>query len=317
MAGATFTIPLITVIPGQLITASLWNNEFNNIGTNLNPSGLDGYSDTDTQMQIQTNPFPGSVTSHATSTGGEFERIRYQISAILGATTPDFWYAAVPIDLTTVANAITPLGAIIDYPSATPPSANFLVANGQAIGRTIYANLFGLIGTTFGTGDGSTTFNIPNLTDRMAIAAGNLYALAAVGGAVSNTPNISITDPGHNHTQNSHTHTMANHTHSTPNHTHTLSNNGEGNIAISASKIVINGAGTQLLIPGGGGTLGSSVNTTTVSGGGSTSGTPSNNTSDATTATNNSATTGITASLGSGIATLPPYLGLYKMMRVL
>ena len=79
MSQAQFTIPLITVIPGQLITVStLKLNEFLNLQTNLNPSGLGGgYSDTDTQMQIQTAPYPGSVGfSHASSTAGEMERLR-------------------------------------------------------------------------------------------------------------------------------------------------------------------------------------------------------------------------------------------------
>jgi hypothetical protein len=93
MAGATFLIPLITVIPGQLITAALWNNEWNNVGTNFNPPGMDGYSDTDAQMRLQTNPFPGSVTSHSTNLGGEIERIRYQIATLLGTT---YWYQPPP-----------------------------------------------------------------------------------------------------------------------------------------------------------------------------------------------------------------------------
>src|SRR5580698_5662146 len=104
MAGAQFTIPLVQVIPGQLITASLWLNEFNNIATNFNPSGMDGYQDTTAQSQIQTAPYPSSVQSLQTNLGGEIATIRYQISAILGATTPPYWYAAPPTNLTTLAN---------------------------------------------------------------------------------------------------------------------------------------------------------------------------------------------------------------------
>ena len=226
--GAQFTTPLVTVIPGQLIASALWNNEWQNLNTNFVPAGMDSYSDTDGQMQIQTAPYPGSVTSHASNLGGEIERIRYQISAILGATTPAFWYAKPPTDLTTLSVAMIPIGGVIDYPSATPPSANYLLANGQAIGRAAYASLFALIGTTFGSGDGSTTFNIPNYTDKMSIAAGNLYALAATGGAVSqaigttNLPasplTVNISDPGHTHTI-----TDPNHSHGVtdPTHSHT------------------------------------------------------------------------------------------------
>lgn len=54
------------------------------------------------------------------------------------------------------------VGTIIPSASATPPSGAFL-ADGSAVSRTTYAALFTKIGTTFGVGDGSTTFNIPNL----------------------------------------------------------------------------------------------------------------------------------------------------------
>jgi microcystin-dependent protein len=54
-----------------------------------------------------------------------------------------------------------PVGAVFAFPAATVP-ANYLECNGDAISRTTYADLFALIGTTYGTGDGSTTFNIPD-----------------------------------------------------------------------------------------------------------------------------------------------------------
>src|ERR1700685_998792 len=113
--GAQFTIPLVTVIPGQLIASALWNNEFQNINTNFIPAGMDSYSDTDTQMQIQTNPYPGSVTSHATSLGGEIERIRYQISLLIGQT---YWYQPPAANIASLSNNILPIGGVIDYPSA-------------------------------------------------------------------------------------------------------------------------------------------------------------------------------------------------------
>lgn len=64
--------------------------------------------------------------------------------------------------------AITPstlkyylVGSIIDWPLATPPTGT-LECNGAAISRTTYANLFAVISTIYGNGDGSTTFNIPD-----------------------------------------------------------------------------------------------------------------------------------------------------------
>lgn len=55
-----------------------------------------------------------------------------------------------------------PASTIIWVPLLTAPSGYFK-ANGAAVSRTTYANLFGKIGTTFGVGDGSTTFNLPDL----------------------------------------------------------------------------------------------------------------------------------------------------------
>jgi microcystin-dependent protein len=301
--GAQFTIPLIEVIPGQLIASALWNNEWNNLNTNFIPAGMDSYSDTDSQMQIQTNPYPGSVTSHATSLGGEIERIRYQISQIIGQT---YWYQAPAVPLNTVANVVVPIGGSIRWPSATPPSANWLIRNGQPIGRVAYAALFALIGTTYGAGDGVTTFNIPNDTDKMPIGAGNLYSLAATGGAVANTPSISITDPGHNHTQNAHTHTDSGHVHTGPSHTHSTPHSGWASGGSGAGILVI-GSGSGALQAG-------ADNTDGASGTGNTGTGTANNQN--TTATNNSNTTGITAG-SSSVPTLPPYLAEYWMIRVL
>jgi microcystin-dependent protein len=276
--GAQFTIPLITVIPGQLIASALWNNEFQNLNTNLIPAGLDSYSDTDGQMQLQTAPFPGSVTSHASNLGGEIERIRYQLAAILGTT---YWYNAPSSSIATAVNSLVPIGGCIDYPSATAPNANYHLADGTAINRTTYAALFALISTTFGAGDGSTTFNLPNYTDRVSIAAGNLYALAATGGEASHTlltseiPSVTVTDPGHIHAVTD------------PGHIHSIKANGSG----SGYPAITSADGSGLGFNSNSATTGVSVN---------------------------SHTTGITVAGGGGAHNnLQPYLSMYKMIRVL
>lgn len=98
-------------------------------------------------------------------------------------------------------------GTIQMWPTSSAPTG-YLICNGVAISRTTYATLFGILGTTFGTGDGSTTFNLPNYTNAMPIGAGGTYALAATGGSATTTIGLtnlpphdhSITDPGHSHT---------------------------------------------------------------------------------------------------------------------
>ena len=60
-----------------------------------------------------------------------------------------------------------PVGSI-EYFAATVPPAGYLKADGAAVGRETYPDLFAAIGTTFGEGDGETTFNLPDLIDRFA-----------------------------------------------------------------------------------------------------------------------------------------------------
>ncbi len=58
--------------------------------------------------------------------------------------------------------APNPVGEIIIYPLAVPPSG-YLTCDGSAVSRTTYADLFNVLGTSYGDGDGSTTFNLPDL----------------------------------------------------------------------------------------------------------------------------------------------------------
>ncbi|UPJ61759.1 tail fiber protein [Bradyrhizobium sp. 192] len=72
-----------------------------------------------------------------------------------------------------------PLGGGLDYWGATAPSSAFAFPVGQAISRAIYADLFALLGTTYGTGDGSTTFNLPDKRGRVSASADAMGGIAA------------------------------------------------------------------------------------------------------------------------------------------
>jgi len=92
-------------------------------------------------------------------------------------------------------------GSVKLWSGAAPPQ-NWMIADGRAISRTEYALLFSRIGTIFGAGDGSTTFNIPNLAGRMGIGTNSTYPLGSSGGsadAVVVSHTHSLTDPGHFH----------------------------------------------------------------------------------------------------------------------
>lgn len=104
-----------------------------------------------------------------------------------------------------------PIGGMIDYFGTTAPSSNFVFPYGQAISRTTYATLFGIFGTAYGSGDGSTTFNIPDCRGRVIAGVGNMggtdagrltgasvntIGLGGVGGAETHTLTLAQTPAG-------------------------------------------------------------------------------------------------------------------------
>ena len=80
----------------------------------------------------------------------------------------------------------TPVGMIAPYGGTTDP-AYWLICDGRAVSREAYAELYAVIGTTYGVGDGSTTFNIPNLQGRVPMGMSTNYALGASGGEAVHT----------------------------------------------------------------------------------------------------------------------------------
>lgn len=105
-----------------------------------------------------------------------------------------------------------PAGAILMYGGAAAPSG-WLLCNGSAVSRTTYADLFAVVGTTFGVGDGSTTFNLPNFQDRFPAGLGadaDSFAdtLGGTGGSqdavvVTHTHTDTLTAPAHTHSAGS------------------------------------------------------------------------------------------------------------------
>ncbi|AWM02528.1 phage tail protein [Bradyrhizobium amphicarpaeae] len=72
-----------------------------------------------------------------------------------------------------------PIGGSIDFWGTAAPNSSFALMYGQAISRTTYSALFALVGTIYGTGDGSTTFNIPDLRGRIAAGKDDMGGSAA------------------------------------------------------------------------------------------------------------------------------------------
>lgn len=94
---------------------------------------------------------------------------------------------------------IQPAGIIQMYAGSTAPT-NWLLCDGSAVSRTTYSSLFSAIGTIYGDGDGVNTFNVPNLTNRMAVGkgTGSFATLGNTGGA--ETISLGLANmPSHSH----------------------------------------------------------------------------------------------------------------------
>lgn len=151
-----------------------------------------------------------------------------------------------------------PLGVALPYFGTAAPTSAFALPSGQAISRTTYANLFALVGTTYGIGDGSSTFNIPDLRGYMLagkddmggsaanrITAGSSAIAGNVLGATGGAQVVTLSAaelPAHTHTgsgttsgqSNDHTHSFSTTTSSAGSHTHTFSG---GNTSVLVSQL--------------------------------------------------------------------------------
>jgi microcystin-dependent protein len=140
---------------------------------------------------------------------------------------------------------LVPVGTVISTALADTV-AGWLLCDGSNVSRTTYAGLFTAIGTTYGSGDGSSTFGIPNLKGRIPVGKDTSQTefdtLGETGGSKTHThtnsstgtagahtheidpPSTSTSSDSHSHTAPAHTHTGPSHTHTGPGHTHTGAN---------------------------------------------------------------------------------------------
>lgn len=117
-----------------------------------------------------------------------FLRVAHNVDGTLISTAP-----------TQISEIGLAVGSIVPYAGVAAPSG-WLLCDGSAYSRSTYRTLFDIISTTYGAGDGATTFNVPDLRGRFPLgkaASGTGSTLGGTGGAID-----------HTHTGPSHTHTL-------------------------------------------------------------------------------------------------------------
>lgn len=130
------------------------------------------------------------------------------------------------VDQRAASAAGVPVGTVLAFAALTPP-ATYLMCDGSAVSRTTYAELFGIIGTTFGVGDSSTTFNLPYLGGYFVRGRDVAHPIGTVEASSIKSHTHALNDPTHLHivTQDSHNHmlTVNDHAHGVndPGHSHT------------------------------------------------------------------------------------------------
>lgn len=106
------------------------------------------------------------------------------------------------VDWAAVTAGSVPSGVVSPYAGSSAPGG-WLLCDGSAVSRTTYADLFAVVSTTYGVGDGSTTFNLPDLRGRVAVGKGSNAAVDTLG------ENDGVTEanrrPQHRHTAHAHT----------------------------------------------------------------------------------------------------------------
>lgn len=196
---------LYSFTDGQTAYGSQVDAEIANIVNAIN--NLDAASTTWTNVKVTT-----FLPQAAFDMGG------HKITGL--ANGSDAQDAATYSQVSAIAGAIT--GSLLMYPLKASPSG-YLYCDGSAVARGTYTALFSAIGVIFGSGDGATTFNLPdyrgkfirgvddgagndpNASSRTAQASGGNSGDAAgscqAGANASHTHTATVTDPGHNHTE--------------------------------------------------------------------------------------------------------------------
>lgn len=115
------------------------------------------------------------------------------VAPAVAAAVPPAVDSAVPPAVDSAVAALPkspPTGAIMMFGAVAAPTG-WLACDGAAVSRATYANLFAVIGTTYGIGDGSTTFNLPSFNDRNPMGTSGTKAVGTTGGSTTHSHTLS------------------------------------------------------------------------------------------------------------------------------
>ena len=143
-----------------------------------------------------------------------------------------------------VATASVPVGASMEWNKSSVPSG-YLLEDGRAVSRTTYSALFAVIGTTYGAGNGSTTFNLPDSRGRVAASYSTSYTETNALGKKIGVSTVTVPVPYHKHSQSGHAHSA--------HHNHSASTGSAGNHNHQGLRWVDNGKCISLSTGGSGG----------------------------------------------------------------
>jgi microcystin-dependent protein len=250
------------------------------------------------------------VINNSTS-GGQSIQIKYASGAAVlipnGQTYPVYGDGT---NFYLASSNTTPTGTIQMWATASAP-VGYVLCNGTAISRTTFSNLFSVIGTTFGVGDGSTTFNVPDYTNRMPYGAtvGTTGGTTSITLGTTNLPNHTHTFSGTSGTMNSNN--VHSHSINDPGHNHLFG--GDDQIGSVGGYVAQSGLGYDAVSTGAG--AGNNYYTRRMDN--------TNNPQDTGISINGvdinhthgfSGTTGATGS-GTAITTISPYLGINFIIK--
>lgn len=249
-SSGIYTLPAGTIaVTDTPIASSAYNTFLSDLVTAItNSLNVQGTASMQAPLRMAGNAITGLANGAVAADAVCFSQMNTAIAAALSGFTN------------------VPPGTVIEFAGNSVPTG-YLSCNGGAVSRTTFSDLFAAIGVTWGVGDGSTTFNVPNDQGTMAVGAGNGPGLSSrtLGqtGGEENHLLVSGEMPSHTHTDTGHGHSVVD-----PGHVHAgtfmlpgtngLSGSGSvgnstGGVSSATTGLTVNTGTANLANTGGGG----------------------------------------------------------------